>query len=156
VRAGKALKQTIEELVNQDKVVLNSLLVELAKVAAAELDQAVQELEDEGGVGVALGDGHQVDVFVFDMAEGGAPERQDGRADLGVADDLDAEHVGEAGAAVVAEGAEDEVLALLVEDEDARQHGGRALGALRSACRAIDGLRGSRRRVGRSGRSVGR
>jgi hypothetical protein len=58
------------------------------------------------------------------MAEGGRAERQDGRAHLGVGDDLDAEDVGEARAAVVAEGAEDEVLALLVEDEDAGEHGG--------------------------------
>jgi hypothetical protein len=53
------------------------------------------------------------------MAEGGAAEGQDGRAHLGVADDLDAEHVGEARAAVVAERPEDQVLALLVEDENA-------------------------------------
>jgi hypothetical protein len=58
------------------------------------------------------------------MAEGGRAERQDGRAHLGVGDDLDAEDVGEARAAVVAEGAEDEVLALLIEDKDAGEHGG--------------------------------
>lgn len=43
---------------------------------------------------------------------------------MGVGDDLDAEHVGEAGATVVAKGAEDEVLALLVEDEDSGEHRG--------------------------------
>ncbi len=52
------------------------------------------------------------------MAEGGATQRQDGRPHLRVGDDLDAEHVGQPRAAVVAEGAEDEVLALLVEYED--------------------------------------
>lgn len=67
------------------------------------------------------------------MAKGGAPEGQDGRAHLGVGDDLDAEDVGETGAAVVAEGAEDEVLALLVEDEDARQHGRRGEAGAASA-----------------------
>lgn len=60
---------------------------------------------------------------MLDMAKRRAPQRQDGRSDLGVGDDLDAEDVGESGTAVVAEGAEDEVLALLVEDEDAGQHG---------------------------------
>lgn len=115
----------VEQLVDEDKVVLDGLLVELAEVAAAELDQAVEELEDEGGIGVALCDGDQVDVLVLDMAEGGAAQGQDGRAHLRVADDLDAEDIGEAGAAVVAKGAEDEVLALLVEDEDAGEHGGR-------------------------------
>ena len=61
---------------------------------------------------------------MLDMAEGGAAEGEDGRADLWVADDLDAEHVGEARAAVVAEGPEDQVLALLVEYEDPGQHRG--------------------------------
>ncbi len=56
------------------------------------------------------------------MAEGCAAESEDGGADLGVRDDLDAEDVCEAGAAVVAKGAEDEVFALLVEDEDAGEH----------------------------------
>jgi len=58
------------------------------------------------------------------MAEGGRAEGQDGRAHLCIGDDLDAEHVGEAGAAVVAEGAKDEVLAFLVENEDPGEHGG--------------------------------
>lgn len=57
------------------------------------------------------------------MAERRASKRQDGRAHLGIRDDLDAKDIGESGSAVVAEGAENEVLALLVEDEDAGQHG---------------------------------
>lgn len=58
------------------------------------------------------------------MAEGRGAEGEDRRAHLGVGDDLDAENVGEARAAVVAEGAKDEVLAFLVEYEDAGEHGG--------------------------------
>jgi hypothetical protein len=58
------------------------------------------------------------------MAKRGRAEGQNGRAYLGVGDDLDAEDVGKARAAVVAEGAKDEVLALLIEDEDAGEHGG--------------------------------
>ena len=61
---------------------------------------------------------------MFDMAEGRGAEREDRGADLRVGDHLDAEDVGEAGPAVVAEGAEDEIFALLVEDEDAGEHFG--------------------------------
>lgn len=57
------------------------------------------------------------------MAEGCRAKRENGGAYLGVGDDLDAEDVGKARAAVVAKGAKDEVLALLVEDEDSREHG---------------------------------
>lgn len=53
---------------------------------------------------------------MLDVAERCGAEGEDGRADLGVGDDLDAKDVGEAGAAVVAEGAEDEVFSFLVED----------------------------------------
>ena len=60
---------------------------------------------------------------MFDVAEGGGAEREDRRADLRIRDDLDAEDVGEPGPAVVAEGAEDEVFAFLVEDKDAGDHG---------------------------------
>lgn len=59
---------------------------------------------------------------MLDMAERGGAQSQDGRANQRVGDDLDAEDVGETRAAVVAEGAKDEVLALLVEDEDSRNH----------------------------------
>lgn len=53
---------------------------------------------------------------MFDMAESCASKGKDRRADLGVRDYLDAEDVGETGTAVVAEGAEYEVFALLIED----------------------------------------
>jgi len=50
------------------------------------------------------------------MAERCLAEREQRRADLRVRDDLDAKDVGKAWAAVAAEGAEDKVLAFLVED----------------------------------------
>lgn len=56
------------------------------------------------------------------MAKGRAAQGQDRRTDLRIGDDLDAEDVGEARATVVAKGPEDEVLAFLVEDEDAGEH----------------------------------
>lgn len=56
------------------------------------------------------------------MTEGCGAESKDGRADLSIGDDLDAEDVGKAGAAVVAKGAKDEVLTFLIEDENAGKH----------------------------------
>lgn len=56
------------------------------------------------------------------MTECCRAEREDGGADLCIGYHLDAEDVGEAGPAVVAKGAEDEILAFLVEDEDAGEH----------------------------------
>jgi len=52
---------------------------------------------------------------VLDMAESRRAECQNRRAHLGIGYDLDAEDVGEPRAAIVTEGAKDEVLALLVE-----------------------------------------
>lgn len=60
---------------------------------------------------------------MLDMAEGGRAQGQDGRADLGIGDDLDAKDVGQTRTAVVAKGTEDEILAFLVEDEDSGEHG---------------------------------
>lgn len=64
------------------------------------------------------------------MAERRRPQRQDGRAHLRIRDDLDAEDVCEARAAVVAECAEDEVFTFLVEYEDAGDHGEVSLAGL--------------------------
>jgi hypothetical protein len=44
--------RTVEELIDEDKVVLDALFVQLAKVGARDRDEAVDELEDEGGRGV--------------------------------------------------------------------------------------------------------
>ena len=59
---------------------------------------------------------------MLDVTEGGGAEGEDRGADGGIGDDLDAEDVGEAGTAVLAVGTEDEVLAFLVEDEEAGEH----------------------------------
>lgn len=109
---------TIEQLVNQYEVVLNGFFVEFPEVALAQHNQPVEELEDQGGIGIALGHGYQVDVLVLDMAEGRRAQGQDRRADLRIGDDLDAEDVGKARAAVATEGAKYEVLALLIEHKD--------------------------------------
>lgn len=49
------------------------------------------------------------------MTEGRAAQCQDRGPDLRVGDDLDSEDIGESWATIVAEGAEDEVFALLIE-----------------------------------------
>lgn len=59
---------------------------------------------------------------MLDMAKGRRAESEDGRTDLGVRDDLYTKHIGKAGSAIVSKGAEDEVLALLVEYQDAGEH----------------------------------
>ena len=59
---------------------------------------------------------------MLDMAKGCRAESEDRRADLGIGDDLYAKHIGEAGSAIVSKGAKDEVLALLIEDQDAGEH----------------------------------
>ena len=59
---------------------------------------------------------------MLNMAEGRRAKCEDRRADLGIGDDLYAKHIGEARPAVVSKGAEDEVLALLIEDENAGEH----------------------------------
>lgn len=61
------------------------------------------------------------------MGKGRASQGEDGRANGRVGNDLDPEDVGEARAHVLAKGAHNEQFALLVEEEDARQHfeGGR-------------------------------
>lgn len=61
---------------------------------------------------------------MLNMAKGRGAQSEDGRADLRVGDDLDAEDVGQAGAAFGAKGAEDEVFAFLVEEKNAGEHFG--------------------------------
>lgn len=114
---------TVQELVNEHEVVLNSILVELAEIPLTQANETVEKLKDNSCVGVAFGHRRDVDVLVLDMAESGRAKRQDGRAYLSIRDDLDAKDVGQAWAAVRPEGAENQVLALLVEEQDAAEHG---------------------------------
>ena len=59
------------------------------------------------------------------MTERRRSQSQDRRADLGVGYDLDTEDVRKPRSTVVTESSEDEVLALLIEDEDTGEHAGR-------------------------------
>ena len=56
---------------------------------------------------------------MLDMAECRRSESKDGRADLCIRDYLNTEDVCEPWAAIIPKGAEDEILALLIEDKNA-------------------------------------
>ncbi|KAI6851666.1 clathrin adaptor, mu subunit [Hortaea werneckii] len=117
------VQDLVKEFVDHDEVALNSFLIEPTKVALSQAYQLVEEFEDQGGVDIALGDADNVNVFVLDMAECGGSESQNGRANLSIGYDLDAEDVGETRAHVLAEGTHDEQLALLIEEQHAGEHG---------------------------------
>lgn len=72
-------RPTIEQLVYQDKVILDGLFVEFAKIRLSVGHKLVQELEQKRSIGIALCDGDEKDVFVLDVAECRRPERQDRR-----------------------------------------------------------------------------
>lgn len=81
-RAVRELAElTVQQLIDQHKVILYALLVEFAKVASANAYQAIAEFEYEGRIDIALCHACYVEVQVADMKEGRAPERQDGRLD---------------------------------------------------------------------------
>lgn len=59
---------------------------------------------------------------MFNVTECGRTECEDRTSDLRIGDDLDAEDVCEAWTAVISKGAEDEILAFLIENEDSGEH----------------------------------
>lgn len=109
---------TVEQLVDQHEIVLDGFFVEFPKIALPQHNEPVEELEDQCGIGIAFGNSYQVDILMLDMAEGRRAQGQDRRAYLRIGDDLDPEDVGKARAAVAAEGAKYEVLALLIEHKN--------------------------------------
>lgn len=113
---------TIEKLVDEHKVILDCLFIEFPEIPLPQAHKPIQEFKHERCIGVTLGHRHNVNVLMFDMAEGGRAQGEDGRAYLGIGDDLYAEYVCKAWSAVIAKCTEDEVLAFLVEDEDAGKH----------------------------------
>lgn len=80
--------RTIEELVDEDKVVLYALLVELAKVGSPNVDHPIAKLKHQSCVDVCLCDACQVEVEVSYVEEGGAAEGDDWRSNVRVGDDL--------------------------------------------------------------------
>lgn len=69
---NKLSSPTIQQLVDEHKVVLDVLLADLAKVGCHDVTHFVEELEHHGGVDILLGDGRQPDVGALDMEEAGA------------------------------------------------------------------------------------
>lgn len=63
---------TVQQLVDEHKVVLDVLLADFAKVGRHDVAHLVEELEHHGGVDVLLGDRRQPDVGTLDMEEAGA------------------------------------------------------------------------------------
>lgn len=66
------LSPTVQELVDEHKVVLDVLLADLAKVGRHDVTHLIEELEHHGGVDILLGDSRQPDVGALDMKEAGA------------------------------------------------------------------------------------
>jgi hypothetical protein len=113
---------TVQQFVDKYEIVLDGLLVKLPKITLSQRNQAVQEFEDQGSVGIAFGDCHEINIFVLDMAEGCGAQGEDGAPHLRVRNDLNAEDICKPWSTVATKGAEDEVLAFLIEDKDAAQH----------------------------------
>lgn len=78
----------VEKFVNDDKVIADGLLFEGLEVLGEDFDDLVEEEEDLGGVGVALGKGEEVEVVVADveiLKDGGwsdKPWRRGGRVNI--------------------------------------------------------------------------
>jgi hypothetical protein len=118
----RSLQLTVQKLINKHKIILHALLIKLVKIRLPQRPQAFQKLKNQRRVGIAFGHRNQVYVFMSRVAEGGASESENWRANGGVRDDLDAEDICKTGAAVGSKGSEDEILAFLVEDENAGYH----------------------------------
>lgn len=57
----------VEQFVNDDKVVADGLFLEGLEIFGKDLDDFVEEEDDFGGIGVALGEGEQVEVIMADV-----------------------------------------------------------------------------------------
>lgn len=84
---------TIEQLIDEHKVGLDGLLVKLAKVRSADIDDSIAKFKHQGRIRVPLCERNNVQVLVSDVEEGGRTEGDDGRTHVSVGDDLDAEDV---------------------------------------------------------------
>lgn len=82
---------TIQQLVEEHKVVLDAFLVELAKVASSDLDDPIAELEHQCCIGITLCDRRHIQVLMANVEEGGASERDDRCSHIRIGHDLDAE-----------------------------------------------------------------
>lgn len=63
---------TIQQLIDQHKVVLDVLLADLAEIGSHDVAHLVEELKHHGGVDILFGDRCQPDVGALDVEEAGA------------------------------------------------------------------------------------
>lgn len=73
---------TIQQLVDEHKVVLDILLTDLPKVGRHDITHLVEELEHHSSVDILLGDSSQPDVGALDMKEASAGDVGDRGAHL--------------------------------------------------------------------------
>lgn len=73
---------TVEQLIDEHKVVLDVLLADLAKVGCHDVTHLVQELEHHGGVDILLSDGCQPDVGALHVEKAGTGDVGHRRSDL--------------------------------------------------------------------------
>ncbi len=81
-QTSKLCSPTIQQLVDEHKVVLDILLADLAKISRHDVTHLVEELEHHGSIDILLGDCCQPDIGAFDMEEAGAGDVGHGRSNL--------------------------------------------------------------------------
>ena len=84
---------TIQQLINQHKIILYRLLIKLAKVALAQCNQPIEKLKHKRRICITFCNSNNVDILVLDMTECGAPECENGGPHLRVRYDLNPEDV---------------------------------------------------------------
>lgn len=85
---------TVQKLINQDKVVLDSFFVKFAEIAASNIDNAVTKLKNHGSVGVPLCYCNDIQILMSHVKERRRAKSDDWRSYIGVRDDLNAKDIG--------------------------------------------------------------
>jgi hypothetical protein len=65
-------KPTVQDLVDQNKVVLDVLFVQFAEVGLHRVGEAVQKLENHCGIDIVASHGAHPDISTLDVKEGSA------------------------------------------------------------------------------------
>lgn len=85
---------TVEQFVNQHKVILHRFFVEFAKIRFTNGNKFVEEFKDEGSVHILFGRGRYEKVFMTNVEEGDVGVGGDGRANVRIGHDLNAKDIG--------------------------------------------------------------
>ena len=117
------IQNLIQQLVNQDKVVLNILLVDLTKVTLHDFNHLGEEFEHQHRVHILLCDGTQPDVASFCVKEAGPGNVCDrGAHTLSCVDYIDAKSVARVFADIIAVNSRYEHFALVVVQKQTANH----------------------------------